>query len=73
MKTAIYKFFYCKKTAGLVYEPTQLLCEWFNDELTERDVTMLKIGMAYACRIKYKTGKIRVFKNGKLVDSCLIG
>lgn len=69
-----YQFYYAKKKSNAApYEPSQLLCEWFNDELTGHDIMMLKIGMAYACRVKYKTGQIQVLKHGKLIASCLIG
>ena len=71
---AIYQFYYAqKKSKAAPYEPRQLLCEWFNDELTGRDIDMLKIGMAFTARMKYKIGKILVYKHGKLINGCLVG
>ena len=70
---AIYQFYYCKKKNKYTYEPSQLLCEWFNDGLTGHDIHLLKIGMAFTARLKYKRGKILVYKQGKLINSCLIG
>ena len=71
---AIYQFYYAqKKSKAAPYEPRQLLCEWFNDELTGRDIDMLKIGMAFTARMKYKRGKILVYKHGKLINGCLVG
>lgn len=71
---AIYQFYFAqKKSNDAPYEPVKLLCEWFNDELTGRDIDMLKIGMAFTARMKYKRGKILVYKHDKLVGGCLVG
>lgn len=70
---AIYQFYYAqKKSKAAPYEPKQLLCEWFNDELTKRDIDMLKVGMAFTARLKYKSGAILVYKQGKLINSCTV-
>lgn len=70
---AIYQFYYAqKKSKAAPYEPVKLLCEWFNDELTKRDIDMLKIGMAFTARLKYKSGAILVYKQGKLINRCTV-